>query len=87
MWRLLLSVIIGEDPFGISDLATSVPAQFSFTIPVQIDCGDYAFSADGTTASANLVDSRTNSAADVEPSDFPKSSAANLSTLTLGNCR
>jgi len=75
--------VIGEDPFGISDLATSVPAQFSFTIPVQIDCGDYAFSADGTTASGKLVEAAP-ILLDVEPSDFPKSLVANLSTLTFG---
>jgi hypothetical protein len=49
--------VIGWDPFGISDLATSatsVPAQFSFTVPVQIACGNYAFSADGTTASGTI---------------------------------
>ena len=50
--------VMGWPPFGKSDLATSVPAQFSFTVPVQIDCGNYAFSANGTTASHKLVDSR-----------------------------
>jgi hypothetical protein len=74
--------VIGWHPFGISDLATSVPAQFSFTVPVQIDCGNYAFSADGTTASGKLVEA-VPILLDVEPSDFPRSLVANLSTLTF----
>jgi serine/threonine protein kinase len=64
--------VMGWPPFGKSDLATSVPAQFSFTVPVQIDCGNYAFSANGTTASHKLVDSAP-IWLDVEPSDFPTS--------------
>src|SRR5712671_2655253 len=41
--------VIGEGPFGLSNLATAVPAQFSFTVPSNALPGKYMLTADGTT--------------------------------------
>ena len=43
--------VIGEDPIGVSDVATSVPAQFSFAIPLNVAPRKYLLSAEATTAS------------------------------------
>ncbi len=51
--------VVGEDPIGLSNVATSVPAQFSLAIPDAIACGPHMLTAMGTTASGQSVQSAT----------------------------
>lgn len=62
--------VIGEDPIGFSNLQTSVPAQFSITIPADIDCGPHMLTAAGATTSGQSVESAT-VLIDVERADMP----------------
>lgn len=64
--------VVGEDPIGLSNIATSAPAQFSFTIPADIRCGKYMLTADGSTASGQNAESAT-ILIDVERPDMPNS--------------
>lgn len=49
--------VAAEDPLDLANIATSVPAQFSLTIPTNIPCGKYMLTADGTTAAGQTVES------------------------------
>src|SRR5260370_29848092 len=62
--------VVGEDPIGLSNLATSVPAQFSLAIPGAIACGPHMLTAMGATASGQSVQSAT-ILIDVERPDMP----------------
>ncbi len=74
--------VIGQDPLGLSDIATSVPATFSFTIPTDIRCGTYMLTADGTTASGESVESAT-ILIDVERPDVPVSLSPLMPGITF----
>jgi hypothetical protein len=71
--------VIGQDPLGFSDIATSVPAQFNFAIPADIACGAYMLTAYASTSSGQSTQSAT-ILIDVERPDLPIS----LSTLMSG---
>src|ERR1700719_3217010 len=43
--------VVGESILGLSNIATSVPAKFSLTIPKNPASGEYALTADGMTSS------------------------------------
>ena len=62
--------VVAEGPFGLSTLQTSVPAQFSFTAPLDAACGPYAFTATGAAASGDDVES-VPILIDVERPDLP----------------
>lgn len=62
--------VIGEKPIGFSNVQTSVPAQFSLTIPTDINCGPHALTAVGTTTSGQNAGS-TPVQVDVERPDMP----------------
>lgn len=64
--------VVGEDPLGLSDIATSVPATFSFALPTDVSCGKYMLTAHGTTASGQIAQSATILIA-VERPDVPTS--------------
>jgi len=64
-------IVLGE-PTGISSVATSVPAQFSLSIPTNISCRWYTLTAVGTTVSGQEVES-PDALIDVEGSDSPTS--------------
>lgn len=72
--------VAGEGPIGFSNIATSVPAQFSFTIPVNTDCGQYALTADGTTTTGQTFESAS-VLIDVEHADAAIALSSSLSTL------
>ncbi len=74
--------VIGEFPIGLTTSATSLPAQFSVTIPSNIACGPRMLTAEGTTTSGQNVES-VSIMIDVERSDFPQSLTASTSALTL----
>lgn len=64
-------VVIGQDPFPSSNnIATSVPAQFSLTIPAVIRPGTYMLTASGVTSSRQDANSAT-ILLDVERPDMP----------------
>lgn len=67
--------VIGEAT-GFSSIATSLPAQFSLSIPTDISCRRYSLTAVGITASGQEISSQ-DVVIDVERSDPPTS----LSTL------
>jgi Bacterial Ig-like domain (group 2) len=69
-------VAVFAEPIGISSIASSVPAQFSLSIPKDISCRSYRIMSVGTTLSGQYVSS-TEVLIDVERSDSPTS----LSTL------
>jgi hypothetical protein len=72
--------LIGENPIGFSDLATSVPAQFSLAIPGAIGFGPHMLTAIGTTASGLGVQSAT-ILIDVERPDMPVKLSALMSEI------
>jgi Bacterial Ig-like domain (group 2) len=72
--------VVGEDPFGVSSLATAVPAKFSFKVPAKIAMGKYQFTADGTTASGQAVEAAP-VLIDIERPEFPVSLKINLAKL------
>jgi hypothetical protein len=51
--------VVGQDPIGVTDIATSVPAQFSLTIPANIASRKYMLTASGLTASGQSAQSAT----------------------------
>ena len=61
--------VMGEDPIGVSEVATSVPAQFSFPIPLNMTPRKYLLSAEATTASGQQGSASI--LIDVERSDLP----------------
>ena len=74
--------VVAEDPIGSSDLANSVPAQFSLAIPTNIPCRPHMLTAMGTTSSGQHVQSET-IFIDVERPDLPTSLAALLSSFSF----
>jgi hypothetical protein len=76
-------VILGEDPLGWSEVARSVPAQFSVRIPSKIpDCRKYGLKAMGNDAAGELVEAWID--IDVERPDTPISiSSFQFPRLTL----
>jgi hypothetical protein len=75
-------MLIGEDPIGPSSIATSVPAQFSISIPSGITCRPYYLTALGATSSGQGEESPT-ILLDVERSDLPTSLSVPLSSIAL----
>jgi len=71
--------VIGEAPIGISAVGSSLPAQFSLSIPSDIDCGQYRLTAEGTTTTGQTAESAS-IIIDVERPDLPVS----LSTFPSG---
>lgn len=61
--------VIGEGVLGVTDVATSVPVQFTLTIPAQVECRRYALTAFGVTTSG--VEVFTSIEIDVERPDMP----------------
>jgi hypothetical protein len=74
--------VVGEDPIGLSDPASSVPAQFSLAIPADIPCRPHNLTALGVTASGQSVQSESISI-DIERPDLPNSVAALLSSYSF----
>lgn len=74
--------VVADDPIGVSDLATSVPAQFSLAVPTDIHCRPHTVTAIGTTVSGQSVQSAA-VIIDVERSDLPNSVAALLSSFSF----
>jgi hypothetical protein len=74
--------LIGEGPIGLSSTASSVPAQFSISIPSGIACRPYMLTASGATASGQVLQSPP-IFLDVERLDRPASLSAPLASLTL----
>ena len=70
-------MVVAPDPFAFSTLQNGVPMRVSFTVPADIACQSYAFTAVGTTASGRAVES-VPILIDVERPDLPTS----VSTLT-----
>ena len=75
--------VLGE-PVGISSVATSVPAQFSLSIPANISCQRYTLVAAATTVSGQDVTS-PEITIDVERSDSPTSLSTLMPSVTLDN--
>lgn len=74
--------VVAEDLIGSSDLAASVPAQFSLAIPTDIPCRAHMMTAIGTTTSGQSAHSST-VFVDVERPDLPNSMAALLSSFSF----
>jgi hypothetical protein len=74
--------VVGSGPFWLSNIATSVPAQFSFDIPSDITPGTYLFTADGATTSGQLFSSES-ILVDVERSGLPVRLTPSLGSLYL----
>src|SRR5258708_32076781 len=74
--------VIAESPIGLTTSTTSLPAQFSVSIPSNIACGPRMLTAEGTTMSGQNVQSAS-IVIDVERADFPVSLTASTSALTL----
>ena len=64
--------VVGESPFGLSGTTeTSLPADFSFTVPATAACRRYLFSAMGVTSAGQRVTAEP-ILIDVEPPDVPR---------------
>lgn len=74
--------VIGEDPIGVSGLATSVPAQFSMTIPTDIACRRFMLTAVGTNPSGQSAHSTT-IFIDVERPDMPTALSTQIPGLSF----
>jgi hypothetical protein len=74
--------VVADDPIGVSDLATSVPAQFSLPVPTDIHCRRHTVTAIGNTVSGQSVQSPA-VIIDVERPDLPNSVAALLSSFSF----
>jgi hypothetical protein len=74
--------VVGQDPIGLSDIANSVPAHFSITIPTDTVPRTYMLTADGTTSSGQSAESDT-ILVDVERPDPPISLAPLLSSIAF----
>lgn len=74
--------VIGEKPIGFSNLQTSVPAQFSLTIPTDINCGPHALTVVGVTTSGQNVGS-TPIQVDVERPDMPTALNPQIPSLSF----
>lgn len=76
--------VIGEDPLPTSNVQNSVPAEFSITIPTNIDTGPHMLTAMGTTSSGQTAQSAT-ILIDVERPDMPTALSAQMpaSQVTL----
>lgn len=75
-------VVVAPDPFGFSTLQTGVPTRVSFTVPAEIACHSYAFTAVGRTASGRNVES-VPILIDVERPDLPTSVSTPRSTIMM----
>ena len=75
--------VVGEDPFGLSATSTTVPAQFSFTVPSRIASRPFDFTATGATVTGAPVRSAPIEI-DVERPDLPRTLSTLLPSLTLG---
>lgn len=69
--------VVAQDPIGFSSVQNAVPAQFSFTLPTDIDCRPYGFTAMGTTPSGQTAQSDT-VLFDVERPDMPTALSAQM---------
>jgi hypothetical protein len=76
--------VIGEDPIGFSSIQTSVPAMFSFTIPTDLACREYALTALGITASGQTVESNPLTI-DIERPDLPVSISVQTQNIIFSN--
>jgi len=75
--------VIAEDPIGISDIAATVPAQFSITVPAGVAAGrQFALTAFGVTASGDFVVSKPVTI-DVQRADAALQLTASPSSVTL----
>ena len=74
--------VLGENPLGVSDMATSLPAQFSIVIPSELGCRRYMLTAMGVTTAGESVESAPVSI-DVERPDTPVSLSPQFTTLTM----
>jgi hypothetical protein len=74
--------VIGQNPIGSSDVATSVPAQFTISIPSDIALGKYLLTAEGTTVGGQDAKS-TSVTVDVERADLPIGISPSMSTIAF----
>lgn len=74
--------VIGQDPIGFSSPATSVPAQFSITIPTSIACRKFMLTAVGATSSGQSAESAT-ILIDVERPDIPTALNPQIPSLSF----
>ena len=75
-------MVVASEPFDFSTLQTGVPTRVSFTVPVEIACQSYAFTAVGRTASGRNVES-VPILIDVERPDLPTSVSAPTSEIMM----
>jgi len=75
-------IVVAPDPFGFSTLEKGVPTRVSFTVPAEIACQSYAFTAMGTTASGRTVES-VPILVDVERPDLPTSVSTPTSKIMM----
>ena len=70
--------MVGQDPFGINtNLAKSLPSEFTYEVPKDLSCEKYLFSADAAIESAKTsVTAHTE--VDVEPTELPLRLEPNL---------
>jgi len=73
--------VVGEDPLDVSNVVTSLPAQFTLTIPSQLALRPYMVTASGVTGGVSVESTPLN--IDVERSDMPLSLSAQSRWLTL----
>jgi hypothetical protein len=76
-------VVLGE-PIGFSNVATSLPAHFSLTIPSRTSCRQYKLVAIGTTLSGQELSSNQ-VLIDVEPSGLPVSLSPLMPAVEFDN--
>ena len=74
--------VIGENPLGMTSIASAVPAQFSLSIPQDIAAGSYQLTAEGTTTSGQDAQSSSVSI-DIERSDLPTTLSSLMPSISL----
>jgi len=74
--------VVAPDPFGFSDIATSVPASFSLAVPTDTACGPHMLTAFASTSDGQSAQSAT-ILIDVERPDLPTSLSTFLSGISF----
>jgi len=75
-----LIAVVGESPFGISNLAKSLPVDFTFEIPKDISCQKYLITANAVVESTKTY-MTTHTEVDVEPAESPVRLEPNIPQL------
>jgi len=75
-------VVIGQNPFGFTNVSTSPPYQFSIMVPSKLALRKYLLTAFGTTPDGQMVQSQP-TRLDVERPDLPTRISADRADLTF----